>query len=167
MTQSAERSRVVTALHVTGAIIIACVFVAVGASAAYRFGLPFIHSWALMHGTIFVVFPAYFLLSFFVLQPLVRTLHVRFASPGSVPAQRVSLLAVASLLLSGIGFLIPLVGSIFAIAFGHLARHRCKSRPGLSGSGIAIAGLIMGYLGLTYSVYVIGMVWYVAAIYGS
>jgi hypothetical protein len=110
--------------------------------------------------------PAYFLLSLFLLKPFVRPLHARFSAPGSAPPQRVSLLAVASLLLSGTGFLIPVVGSIVAIVLGHLARHRCKKQPELSGSGIALSGLIVGYVGLAYSAYVIGVIG-IVLVFGS
>ncbi len=167
MTEVKGKSRAVTTLHVTAALMLSCLLVAASATAAEKFRLPFIHSWALAHGTIFVVFPAYFVLSFFILRPLVRSLHARFSAPGVVPAQRVSLLAIASLLVSGVGFLIPVVGSVFAIVLGHLARRRCRARPELSGSGIALAGLVMGYLGLAYSAYVIGSVFWIAATHGS
>jgi hypothetical protein len=62
MTEIAEKSRAITVLHVTGAIILSCVLVAVGAEAAKRFHLPFIHGWGLMHGAIFIVFPGLFLI---------------------------------------------------------------------------------------------------------
>jgi hypothetical protein len=155
-----DKSQTVSILHIGAAFALAIALLIVGAAAADRFHLPLIHGWALAHGAIFIVFPAYFLLSYFALRPVARRLGV----PASfTPHQSVSFLAVASLLLSGVGFLIPLVGSLLGIASGHVARSRCKHNPQLSGSGIAVAGLALGYLGLAYSIYVIGMVSWVAS----
>ena len=156
-----EKSRIITAVHVAVAIILSVGLLVIGAAAAERYQLPFIHGWALMHGTLFVVFPVYFLVSFFSLQPLARRLHLRYSATAS-QTRRVSQLAVWSLLLSGAGFLIPLVGSIPAIVLGHLGRRRCRAQPHLYGSGIALAGLVVGYAGLAYNLYVIGMVSWVA-----
>lgn len=39
------------------------------------------------------------------------------------------------------------IGSILAIIFGHVARSQIK-RDGTQGSGLALAGLIIGYIGL-------------------
>ncbi len=61
------------------------------------------------------------------------------------PPPRTSGKAIASILLGAAGFLV-LVTSIPAIIFGHIARSEIR-RPGssLSGGGLALAGLIMGY----------------------
>jgi hypothetical protein len=96
----------------------------------------------------------------------VRRLH-GVTSEAAAPAQRTSVLAILSLLLSGGGFLIPFVGSILGIAAGHVARHRCKKDPRLTGSDFALAGLVLGYLGLAYAIYVFAMVSWVASSHGS
>jgi hypothetical protein len=153
MNEIAPRSRAVTALQITLAFLASCTLVYIGAVAADKYHLPFFHDgWAMAHGAIFLVFPLYFALSFVLLNPLLRPLHAR-AHAREVPAQRVSGFAVASLVFSGAGFMIPLVGSIPAIVLGHVARHRCKTKPELSGAGIAMAGLVISYLGLAYSAY--------------
>jgi hypothetical protein len=148
-------------LHIVVAAALAIALLVVGATVADKFDLPLIHGWALAHGAIFIVLPAYFLLSYFALLPVAKRLQTLSASV-ALP-KRVSFLAVASLLLSVGGFVIPLVGSLLGITAGHAARRRCKGNPQLSGSDIALAGLILGYLGLAYSVYVIGMVTWVAS----
>ncbi len=156
-----EKSRIIIAVHVAVSIILAVGLLLIGAVAAERYQLPFIHGWALMHGSLFVVLPFYFLVSFFSLQPLARRLHLRYSTTAS-QIRRVSQSAVWSLLLSGAGFVIPLVGSILAIVLGHLGRRSCRVHPRLDGSGIALGGLIVGYAGLAYNLYVIGMVSWVA-----
>jgi hypothetical protein len=40
------------------------------------------------------------------------------------------------------------IGSLAAIVTGHIALSQIANRPGLQGRGMAVAGLIMGYLGL-------------------
>lgn len=41
---------------------------------------------------------------------------------------------------------LPFIGGIVAIVTGHMARNEIKSNPGMQGDGLAIAGLILGYL---------------------
>ncbi len=159
-------SRTVAILHGMAATILAVGLLFASAATADELRLPFIHSWALMHGSIFFVFPVYFLLSHVALRPVARRLQ---GGPhqASVPTQHISLLAISSLLLSGSGFLIPFVGSVLGIATGHIARRRCRANAELSGSGFAVAGLVLGYLGLAYSFYAFGMVSWVASRHSS
>jgi hypothetical protein len=42
------------------------------------------------------------------------------------------------------------VGSIIAIVFGHIARQRIR-RDGSDGAGLALAGLIIGYIGVAFT----------------
>ncbi len=161
------KQKFISTLHLTGTIIIAITLVIVGAIAADRYKLPFIHEWALMHGTIIIVFPAYILLAFLLLRPIARRLQVQDASADTTKQKSISLLAILSVLSSTTGFLIPVVGSFIGIAFGHIARRRCKIHPDIYGSGIALAGLILGYVSLAYSTYVIGIVSWVASKNGS
>lgn len=54
-------------------------------------------------------------------------------------------LAIASLVTGIISwFLCPIVGGILAVIFGHVARGQIR-RTGESGSGLAVAGLVLGY----------------------
>ena len=50
--------------------------------------------------------------------------------------------------LTGLLGLIPLIGSILAVVLGHLARRQIAADPTQSGDGLALTGLITGYIGL-------------------
>jgi hypothetical protein len=129
------------------AVVPAAALVAVGALAADRYGLPILHSRALFHGSFAVVFPVYVLLFYGMFRPVVSNLATTHAV-NCLRGRRVSKLAVWSLVLSGSGFVIPLLGSGLGIACGHMARRQCRERTRFYGSGIALAGLIVGYAGL-------------------
>jgi hypothetical protein len=60
-------------------------------------------------------------------------------------AQRTSGLAIASLVCS-LSSLVTCVGWIPGIICGHMAKSRIRRNPSLKGSGLATAGLIIGYL---------------------
>ena len=75
-------------------------------------------------------------------------------------AERTSGLAVASLVLSCLGFLMmgPFA-SVPGVVCGHLARRECRLDPALKGDQLALAGLIVGYLNLAlYGVIVVVLV---------
>jgi len=76
--------------------------------------------------------------------------------------RRVSSSAASCLLLSGVGFLVPVIGSVPALVCGHVARRRFRTEPRLRGRGLAIAGLVIGYASLAYSLYILAMVAWVA-----
>ena len=67
------------------------------------------------------------------------------AEPAPIPARRTNVAAVVSLVF-GILWLFWL-GSVIAVVCGHAARKQIR-RSGEAGDGAAIAGLILGYLGL-------------------
>jgi type IV pilus assembly protein PilA len=68
-------------------------------------------------------------------------------APGSAVRQKASGMAIASLVFGILFIFFPL--SIPAIVFGHIALSQIKRSAGrLGGSGIAIAGLVLGYLGI-------------------
>jgi hypothetical protein len=84
------------------------------------------------------------------LNRLTADLPVPYVAPPAPPLiarQRTSGLAIASLAcgICQIGFLLPT--GIIAIFLGHAARRRNR-RTGERGDGLALAGLILGYLGL-------------------
>ena len=67
--------------------------------------------------------------------------------PGPVVAEKTSGLAIASLIF-GIPVLFPPF-SIVAVVFGHVSLSQIKKSAGrLGGKGLAIAGLVLGYLGI-------------------
>ena len=67
------------------------------------------------------------------------------AEPAPIPARRTNVNAVVSLIF-GILWLFWL-GSLVAVVCGHEARKQIR-RSGEAGDGAAIAGLILGYLGV-------------------
>ena len=76
------------------------------------------------------------------------TLDTRLAALPSVNG-----LAVASMVL-GIVW-IYWVGSVLAIIFGHIALSQIRKNPNLRGRGMAIAGVVLGYVGM--AVFALGM----------
>lgn len=66
------------------------------------------------------------------------------------PAARTSTLAIVSLIGGIAGWtLLPFLGSIVAVITGHLAQGEIKRGGGLvTGKGMAVAGLILGYLAI-------------------
>jgi len=73
-----------------------------------------------------------------------------------VTAPTTNVLAVISLIVSLLGvfstFIIPFVAQIVAIICGHIARSRIiQSRGSQTGSGMALAGLIISYVMLIFS----------------
>jgi hypothetical protein len=71
---------------------------------------------------------------------------------GYPPPQRTNGLAVASMVL---GILwIYWIGSILALVFGYIARKQIRER-GESGSGMAVAGIVLGWVGIGILVVVI------------
>jgi len=65
--------------------------------------------------------------------------------------------AIASLILSILGFFLVAIPSIVGIVLGHIARSEIKKSNGsLKGNGLALAGLIMGYI--MVAIIVIGVI---------
>jgi hypothetical protein len=81
---------------------------------------------------------------------LTRDLHQPVPyKPGTYPLaeQRTNSLAVVSLSF-GVGqVIVPFVGGIIAIVFGHIARSQIRE-TGEAGDGMAITGLVLGYTGV-------------------
>lgn len=81
---------------------------------------------------------------------------------GPLPAsQKVPGLAVAALVLgifSMIGGAILLAPMILSIVFGHVALSKIRKNPALTGSGIAIAGLALGYASILFGFVMTGLI---------
>ena len=61
--------------------------------------------------------------------------------------RQTSSLAIVSLIGGIAGWtLLPFIGSVLAIVTGHMARAQIRREPALDGDGLAIAGLVMGWL---------------------
>jgi len=66
----------------------------------------------------------------------------------SLPPRQTSPLAIVSLIAGILGWTaLPFLGSVVAIITGHMARAEIRRRPlELEGGGMALAGLIMGWV---------------------
>ena len=90
-------------------------------------------------------------------------------------ARQTSTLAILSLISGVLGWsLLPFLGSIGAVILGHLARSEIRREPDrLEGNGLAVAGLVLGYLSIALGVLFVaaiflffgGLVWF-AAMFG-
>lgn len=69
------------------------------------------------------------------------------------PARQTNALAVVSLVCGILGWtLLPFLGSLIAIVCGHMARSEIRRSQGMQeGDGMAVAGLVMGYLAIGLS----------------
>lgn len=72
-------------------------------------------------------------------------------------ARETNTLAVVSLVAGVAGYVLPhpFIAGIVAIITGHVARHQIR-RSGEGGSGLALAGLVLGYLHLALSILLVG-----------
>lgn len=67
--------------------------------------------------------------------------------------------AIASLACAIAGFVvIPVIGHILGIVFGHMSRGNLKKNPQLEGETLARAGIIIGWVGLAVSILVIALI---------
>ncbi|NIK02847.1 DUF4190 domain-containing protein [Xanthomonas cannabis] len=76
----------------------------------------------------------------------------------NVVVRQTSAMAIVSLVAGILGWtLIPFLGSICAIITGHLARAEIRRNPqGVEGDGLAIGGLILGWLAV--AMWLVGIV---------
>ncbi len=90
----------------------------------------------------------------------------------NVPIRQTSALAIVSLVSGLLGWsFVPIIGSLVAIVTGHLARSEIRRQPErYEGDGLALVGLILGYLAIGLGVLAIlafllffgGMAWLAA-----
>ncbi len=82
--------------------------------------------------------------------------------PSYQTASRTSTLAVVSLVFGILSWcLLPFIGAIVAIICGHMARSEIRLAPvdaRLEGDGLAIAGLVLGYVHLLFWLIVVMVV---------
>ncbi|MCB9134987.1 MAG: DUF4190 domain-containing protein [Anaerolineales bacterium] len=73
--------------------------------------------------------------------------------PSYAPPPPNSTMAVVSLVAGILGWtIVPLIGSIVAVVTGHMAKNEIKQSGGrMGGDGLATAGLILGYVALSFS----------------
>lgn len=94
------------------------------------------------------------------------------ANPSQQPAsyavaQPTNTLAIISLV-AGIGsyVVVPVIGAVVAIVTGHMARGQIR-RTGEGGGGLALAGLVLGYIHLVLVAILIAIVVIVAVVAGA
>ena len=77
-------------------------------------------------------------------------------SPAPYPApapRQTSALAITSLVSGILGWtLLPFLGSIAAVICGHMARAEIRRDPNLDGDGMAVAGLVLGWVSIALGV---------------
>ncbi len=79
--------------------------------------------------------------------------------PAYPSARTTSTMAIVSLVFGILSWLLlPLIGAIVAVVCGHLARSEIRHAPVdavLEGNGMAVAGLVLGYLHLALAMFAI------------
>ena len=87
----------------------------------------------------------------------------------NTPIRQTSVLAIVSLIAGILGWsLLPFLGSIGAVITGHMARSEIRRAPDrLEGDGLAIAGLVLGYLSIAMAVLAILFVIVVILFFGG
>lgn len=90
-----------------------------------------------------------------------------YGPPVGVP--RTSGFAIASLICSIAGwFLVPFIGGVLGVIFGHIARREIRHSQGWkSGDGLALAGLIIGYLHIALIVLAVVILILVAIVFAA
>ena len=80
--------------------------------------------------------------------------------PGGAVSKQTSSLAVTSLVCALLGWtLLPWIGSLIAVITGHMARAEIRRSPEtLDGDGMAVAGLVLGWAMLIFSILCVLMV---------
>lgn len=91
----------------------------------------------------------------------------------NAPVKQTSALAIASLVSGILGWtLVPFLGSLVAVVCGHMARGEIRRAPDrLEGDGLAVAGLVLGYLVIALSILAVvgiflffgGLLWFASA----
>lgn len=80
--------------------------------------------------------------------------------PYAAPARSTNGVAVAAMICGIVGllfspaiiaFLVPIIIPIAAVVLGHIAMSQLKRTPGTGGKGMALTGLILGYIPLAFS----------------
>lgn len=75
------------------------------------------------------------------------------------PQSQTNLKAILSMVFGLIGIVVfPIIGSIVAVILGHMARKEIQADPRQQGDGLAIAGLVMGWIMIGLVGLIIGFV---------
>jgi Kef-type K+ transport system membrane component KefB len=71
--------------------------------------------------------------------------------PNTPPFKRENRAAVAGVIASNIGFVVPFVGGLVGIAFGIIGLRKTRD-PNVGGRGLAIAAIVVGILSIATSI---------------
>ena len=86
----------------------------------------------------------------------------------SAPARPTSALAITSLVSGILGWtLLPLLGSVAAVICGHMARAEIRRDPAIDGDGMAIAGLILGWVSIALMVLAVVAIVLIVVFFGG
>jgi len=101
--------------------------------------------------------------------PMYEAVAAYSYSPAAAVTPQPCGLAIASLAISLVSwFILPVIGGIVAVILGHSARNVIRRSNGtMSGSGMALAGLIIGYVQIAIVSIVILCVFYFIAAFAS
>lgn len=92
-----------------------------------------------------------------VLPPVPPVPPTGSATPGVAPSSGTPGVAVASFVLGLLTFIANLVAGLPAIICGHIALGKFSKTPGLQGKWMAITGLVLGYVSVLSSVFLIAI----------
>lgn len=141
--------------HTFASFAIATLLIVAGAQLAEPFNLPFVHGWALAHGTIFILFPAYFLVAYLLLWPV---LYRRPAHDVASVSTRPSVLALTAFVVSISSVVIPFgIVSLVALILAMLALRRIRTTPNLTGKGLAWMALGVAAIALLRQLYMLSL----------
>ena len=145
----------IPATHALASLAIAAALLVLGALLAEPLHLPLVHGWALAHGAIFILFPAYFLIAYLLLWPV---MYRRAVKQAGSHRRRPSALALSAFVLAVAGIASPFgVVSLLALILAILALRRFRSNPELNGKVLAWLALVIASLALARSVYMLGL----------
>lgn len=89
------------------------------------------------------------------------------AAPYPYAQQKTNTLAIVSLIASLVGIvgILPFIGSLVGVITGHMSLNQLKT-SGEKGRGLALAGTIVGWVGLTFTI-IIGIIIIFAIVYSA
>ncbi len=77
-----------------------------------------------------------------------QTVHVIHEKPAQTKTSGLAITSMIIGILSILGAAMFLLPSLLAVIFGHIGINQCNRDPMMTGKGMAITGLVLGYLTL-------------------
>ena len=114
---------------------------------------PLFHSWGLIHGSIFLLFPLYFLTVHVIGKKVHGRLRCRSTVTPPVAYLRANWIVLLAFVLGVSGFMIPFL-PVGGVILGFQARGKSrKSSTGVD-RGLANASIVLSSLGVAYQLYI-------------